>query len=129
MKHFTNTQQFLSPWPGRGLDHIKDSFNYWLSHSCQCVEHGFGIMTKCLCIFWHLFNFSFHCWSTAVIVSMKMHNLCLDRNLGIPVHHFTEDGRDSNEWVVYDNYRDDDILLWGHARGDCRRDITSKLEP
>jgi len=43
---FTNTQQFLSPWPGRGLDRYKDSFNYWLSHSRQCVERGFGMLTK-----------------------------------------------------------------------------------
>jgi hypothetical protein len=35
---FTNTQQFLSPWPGRGLDRYKDAFNYWLPHSRQCVE-------------------------------------------------------------------------------------------
>jgi len=30
---FTCTQQFLSPWPGRGLEVSKDAFNYWLSHS------------------------------------------------------------------------------------------------
>ena len=30
---FSNTPQFLSPWPGRGLDPYRDSFNYWLSHS------------------------------------------------------------------------------------------------
>lgn len=64
---FTNTTQFLSPWPGkatilpwfsflyhysfliselfygsicagRGLDRGKDSFNYWFSHSCQTIE-------------------------------------------------------------------------------------------
>ena len=34
---FTCTQQFLSPWPGRGLDAFKDAFNYWLSHSRQAV--------------------------------------------------------------------------------------------
>jgi hypothetical protein len=27
---FTNTQQFLSAWPRKGLDRYKDSFNYWL---------------------------------------------------------------------------------------------------
>ncbi len=43
---FTNTQQFLSYWPGRGLDCFKNSFNYWLSHSHQFVEHGFGMLTK-----------------------------------------------------------------------------------
>jgi hypothetical protein len=29
---FTNTQQFLSPWPGRGIDRYKDSFT--LSAMC-----------------------------------------------------------------------------------------------
>ena len=35
---FTNTQQFFSPWPGGGLDQCKDPFNYWLSHSHQCMK-------------------------------------------------------------------------------------------
>ena len=30
---FTNMQQVLSPYPGRGLGRCKDLFNYWLSHS------------------------------------------------------------------------------------------------
>jgi hypothetical protein len=128
MKHLLTLKQFLSPWPGRGLDRYKDSFNYWLSHCTQCVEHGFGMLTKRWGIFWLLFNFSFHCWSTVIVVCMKLHNLCLDRNLDIPVHHFTADVRDGDEWVVYDNYREDDIFLHGHARGDHRRDITNKLE-
>jgi hypothetical protein len=38
---FSNTFQFLSPWCGRGLDPYKDSFNFWLSHSRQCVERSF----------------------------------------------------------------------------------------
>jgi hypothetical protein len=76
---FTNTMQFLSPWPGRlltfrfffglkfvsnyvlhllfpfqgrGLDRYKDSFNYWLSHSRQAVERAFGMLTQCWGIFW-----------------------------------------------------------------------------
>jgi hypothetical protein len=42
---FTYMSQFLSPWQGRGLDGYKDSFNYWLSHSRQCVEQAFGMLT------------------------------------------------------------------------------------
>jgi hypothetical protein len=45
-KAFTNTFQFCSPWSGRGLDEYKDSFNFWLSHSRQCVRHAFGILTQ-----------------------------------------------------------------------------------
>jgi hypothetical protein len=43
---FTNTIQFLSPWPGCGLDHNRDAFNYWLSHLRQCVEPAFGMLIQ-----------------------------------------------------------------------------------
>jgi len=43
---FTNHNQFLIPWRGRGLDKYKDSFNYWLSHSRQIVERSFGMLTQ-----------------------------------------------------------------------------------
>jgi len=125
---FTNTNQFLSPWPGRGLDRYKDSFNYWLSHSRQCVERSFGMLTKRWGIYWRPFLFAFHRWSTVVMVTMKLHNLCLDRNLEIPAHRFAEDVQEGDQWVVYDNYRDDDNNLRGYPRGDRRRDITHKLE-
>jgi hypothetical protein len=62
----TNTQQFLSPWPVRGLDQYNDRFNYWLSHSQQCVERSFGLLTKRWGIFWCPFNFTFHHWSTGM---------------------------------------------------------------
>ena len=38
---FSNTNELLSPWPGRGLGKYKDSFNYHLSHSRQVIEKGF----------------------------------------------------------------------------------------
>jgi len=56
---FNTTQQFLSPWPGRGLDIYKDSFNYWLSHSWQEVECAFGMLMQRFGIFWRIFRFSF----------------------------------------------------------------------
>jgi hypothetical protein len=46
---FQNTQQFLTPWSGRGLivsDPYKDSFNYHLSAMRQCIERAFGILTQ-----------------------------------------------------------------------------------
>jgi hypothetical protein len=39
-----------------------------------------------------------------------------------------EDVHDNDEWAVYANDQPDDIFLRGRARGDCRRDITQKLE-
>jgi hypothetical protein len=56
---FNTTEQFLSPWPGCGLDIYKDSFNYWLSHSRQAVEHAFGMLTQQFGIFWRIFCFLF----------------------------------------------------------------------
>lgn len=43
---FANTDQLLVPWPGRGIGKWKDSFNYWLSHSRQCVERAFGMLVR-----------------------------------------------------------------------------------
>jgi hypothetical protein len=108
---FTNSSQFLSPWPGRGLDQYKDSFNYWLSHSRQIVERAFRMLTQCWGIFWRIFTFSFHRWSLVTMVCMKLHNLCIDRNVSVPLQHFVEDHRPGDEWLVLDNTQDNDILI------------------
>jgi hypothetical protein len=125
---FTNTFQFLSPWSGQGLDPYKDSFNFWLSHSRQCVERSFGILTQRWGIFWRPFRFSFNRWSLVVMVAMKLHNLCIDRSDIPPVHRHNDDVREGDQWVVYDNYRDDDADLRGRPVGDRRRDITNKIQ-
>jgi len=70
--------QFLSPWPSCGSDCYKDSFNYGLSHSCQCVKQAFGMLMQS----WEIFSFSW--WSSVVLACMKLHILCLDRNVDIP---------------------------------------------
>lgn len=59
---------------------------------------------------------------------MKLHNLCIDRNDKTPSQRFNADVRSNDEWVVYDNYRDDDAPLRGRPLGDRRRDITFKLQ-
>jgi hypothetical protein len=59
---------------------------------------------------------------------MKLHNLCIGQNVDVPQHRFFADVQIGDEWVVYDNARDDDIFLRGRATGDRRRDITAKLE-
>ncbi len=75
---FTNTNQFLSPWSGCGLDHYKDSLNFWLSHSRQAVERSFGMLTQRWGIFWRPFCFAFDRWSLVLLTCMKLHNLCID---------------------------------------------------
>jgi hypothetical protein len=118
----------LSPWPGRGLDRYKDSFNFWLSHSRQVVECAFGLLMQRFGIFWHRFHFSFDRWALVVLVCMKLHNLCLDRNLSVPLRRYYEDVWDEAEWVVLDNARDDDRFLRGRATGDRRQPITQNLQ-
>jgi hypothetical protein len=35
--------------------------------------------------------------------SMKLHNVCLDRNLSVPLQRFYEDVQEDDEWVVLGN--------------------------
>jgi hypothetical protein len=102
---------FPSFFLGRGLDRYRDSFNYWLSHSRQTIERAFGILTQRWGILWHPFSFSFDRWSTVAMVCMKLHNLCIDRNVVVPTGRFYEDAREGDEWAVYDNAREDDVFL------------------
>jgi hypothetical protein len=44
---------------------------------------------------------------------MKLHNLCIDRNVAVPNHRFVGDVREGDEWVVYDNAREDNVFLCG----------------
>jgi hypothetical protein len=48
----------------------------------------------------------------------KLHNFCIDRSDTFPACQFYEDVRDGDQWVVYDNTRDDDLFLRGRALGD-----------
>jgi hypothetical protein len=124
----TCTFQFLSPWPGRGLDQSKDAFNYWLSHSRQSVERGWGMVTQHWGIFWRIFRFSFDCWALVVLVCLKLHNICLDELVDVPTQHFLEDVREGDEWNVLDNEQPNDAELRGRAPGDRRREITQNIE-
>ena len=63
-----------------------------------------------------------------VMVCMKLHNLCIDRNDELPSRRFFADIREGDEWRVYDNPNEDDVFLRGRAVGDRRRNITSRLE-
>jgi hypothetical protein len=62
------------------------------------------------------------------MVCMKLHNLCIDRNVAVPNCRFFDDVREGDQWAVYDNAHEDDVFLCGRASGDRRRDITTKLE-
>ena len=125
---FTCTHQFLSPWPGRGLDTAKDAFNYWLSHSRQAVERAWGMVTQRWGIFWRIFRFALDRWPLVVMVCMKLHNICLDNLVEVPSQRFLEDVREGDKWNVQDNERPNDVELRGRASGDRRRQITATIE-
>jgi hypothetical protein len=67
---FTNTMQFLSPWPGK----------------------------------------------------------CCNTFASLCIYLYYEDVREGDEWAVYNNAREDDVFLCGRASGDCRCNITARLE-
>ncbi|MFO0446985.1 MAG: hypothetical protein ACK51L_04865, partial [bacterium] len=56
------------------------------------------------------------------------HNLCIDRNVPVPMTRFHDDIRPGDEWRVYDNWRDDDQLLRDRAVSLRRRTITLYIE-
>jgi ATP-dependent DNA ligase len=62
------------------------------------------------------------------MVCMKLHNLCLDRRVEVPSRRFVEDIREHDEWVVFDNARENDTDLRGRSSGERRRELTAKLQ-
>jgi len=52
-----------------------------------------------------------------VLADMKLHNLCLYRYVDIPNRRCVDDMHDGDEWVVNNNYQDDNAALRGYARG------------
>ena len=124
---FSNTQQFLSPYPGRGLDVWKDSFNYWLSHSRQCVERGFGMLIMRWGIFWRKFNFDFERWSQVIITCIKLHNFCMDRRVPLPEKRYHEDYQRGDRLLLLDNNDPvNDALLRNRSTGTRRFNITKE---
>ena len=125
---FTNVDQFLSPWSGRGLPTPKDSFNYWLSHSRQCIERAFGLLTQRWGIFWRKFVFAYDRWALVVLACMKLHNWCMDKKDSVPLMRELEDQRKGDEWLVITNEQDNDYLFRDRPTGDRRKNITQMLD-
>jgi hypothetical protein len=90
----------------------------------MCLWYAYAMLGY----FWHPFLFSFDRWSLVTLVTMKLHNFCMDRSDMIPVRQFYKDVREGDQWVVYDNTRDDDIFLHGRAMGDQQWEVIQKLE-
>lgn len=129
---FSNTQQLLSPYPGRGLGEWKDSFNYWLSHSRQCIERAFGMLVQRWGIFWRKFAFAYDRWPLVITLCCKLHNFCFDRGIEVPSRQFHEDHCTGDECIVLDNHSmddgEEDLFFRNRSCGDRRATITTKLE-
>ena len=126
---FPNSDQVLTPYPGRGLGEWKDAFNYWLSHSRQCIERAFGMLVQRWGIFWRKFTFSYDRWPTVITLCCKLHNFCLDRKVPVPTHRHNEDHVDGDAPCVIDNNDAvNDSFARERARGTRREHITAKLE-
>mmetsp|Transcript_20236 Transcript_20236/g.29052 ORF Transcript_20236/g.29052 Transcript_20236/m.29052 type:complete len:117 (-) Transcript_20236:50-400(-) len=79
---FVNTQQFLVPWSGRGLDPWKVSFNYHLSSMRQCIERSFSHLTQRWGIFWRPLQCGVDKWTLVCTVTAKLHNYIIDMGEG-----------------------------------------------
>jgi hypothetical protein len=42
---------------------------------------------------------------------MKLHNICIDRNVSVPLRRFHEDVREGDLWAAHDNTHADDYEL------------------
>lgn len=125
---FTCTESLVSPWHGRGIGVWKDSFNYWLSHSRQTIERAFGMLVARWGIYWRKFRFAYVKWSLVIAVTMKLHNLCVDRGLETPMKRFHEDYEEGDSCIILDNSRNDDGDVRRVTSVDRRRDLTESLK-
>jgi len=126
---FSNTQQFLTPYPGRGIGIWKDAFNFWLSHSRQAIERAFGMLVQRWGIFWRKLRFAYERWPLVINVCCKLHNFCLDRGVQIPSRRYSDDVLKGDLCAVISNNDEQwDGILRRRATGDRRTNITKKIE-
>lgn len=102
---FSCTNQMQSPWPGRGIGRWKDSFNYHLSSSRQCVERAFGMLVKRWGVFQRKLLCDFERWSLVSVVCAKLHNVCCDARIP-PPSRWIEDVDPNDLPMVFLNHDD-----------------------
>jgi hypothetical protein len=105
---FSCTNQTQSPWSGRGLGRFKDSYNFYLSSSRQCVERAFGILVKRWGVLQRKIICDFERWPLVAIVCAKLHNVCCDSNIPPPAR-WMDDVLPDDLPLVYLNDANDDI--------------------
>jgi hypothetical protein len=78
---FVNTNQCLTPHPGKNLPIYDDAFNFHLSRMRQNVERAFGLLVRKWGIFWRALCVAHNRWALVLTVAAKLHNFCIDQRL------------------------------------------------
>lgn len=102
---FSCSNQMQSPWPGRGIGRWKDSYNYHLSSSRQCVERAFGMLVKRWGVFQRKLLCDFERWPLVSVVCAKLHNVCCDARIP-PPSRWIEDVHPDDLPMIYLNHDD-----------------------
>jgi len=74
------SNSLLTPWSGRGISVYKDAFNFFLSSSRVAIEQAFGMLVGRWGVLWRTMDIGHTSVPRLVLVLMKLHNLCIDRN-------------------------------------------------
>lgn len=100
---FVCTNNFLTPYSGRGLGPWKDAFNFYLSSMRQCVERSFALLVQRWGILWCPLQFDFCYWTRVLMALAKVLNFCIDEG-DIPVRQrFHEDVMEGDQFEVLIN--------------------------
>ena len=106
---FVCTNNFLTPYSGRGLGPWKDAFNFYLSSMRQCVERSFALLVQHWGILWHPLQFDFRYWTRVLMALAKLHNFCIDRSIMMPDGAVNDRLTSDNHWEVLNNNRPADV--------------------
>jgi hypothetical protein len=72
----------------------------------QCIERAFGLLTRRFGIFWRPLNCDYARWHVIIRVCAKLHNLCVDFNVGGSTNNVTtccEDYAQGDNFAAYEN--------------------------
>ncbi|KAK8776160.1 hypothetical protein V5799_030496 [Amblyomma americanum] len=89
---FQLRQDFLRPYPGRGLDDDKRIYNYRLSRARRCAENAFGVMASRFRIFRRVINLLPENADYVVLAACVLHNFLTEDAAYMPPNYAdTED--------------------------------------
>jgi len=78
---FTNRGHVITPYSGNTLTPQEDAYNYYVSLQRQVVERSFAIWKRKWGIFWGRLQVSQGNVRRIIEVTMRLHNLCIDRSV------------------------------------------------